>query len=225
MQLAFHHGLLGAKTRPRNVNLMSLANAALSAVLQVAVLAGVPFLGYVIYQRWRYRRTLREIAARAGLQVGQPRYLVYSLGFALVGLAILLVWSPPLEPLTRHGSAQRQFVGLGFGVRAITLAFLHGVAQTAFAEELLFRGLIAGSLSRRLPLVWANVTQALIFLLPHFLILFVAPEVWGILPAVFVGALVFGWVRIRSGSILGPWLMHAAGNVTMALMVAIRTTP
>jgi membrane protease YdiL (CAAX protease family) len=56
------------------------------------------------------------------------------------------------------------------------------------------------------------------------LILLVAPEVWGLLPLVFAGALLFGWVRIKSGSIIGPWLMHASGNVTMALSVAIRTT-
>ena len=73
-------------------------------------------------------------------------------------------------------------------------------------------------------MVWANVLQALVFLLPHLLILVVAPEVWGLLPLVFVGALLFGWVRIKSGSIIGPWLMHASGNVTMALSVAIRTT-
>jgi membrane protease YdiL (CAAX protease family) len=50
------------------------------------------------------------------------------------------------------------------------------------------------------------------------------PEAWPILPLVFAGALLFGWVRIKSGSILGPWLMHASGNVTMALMVAARTS-
>ena len=47
------------------------------------------------------------------------------------------------------------------------MALLYGVVKTGFAEELLFRGLIAGSLGRRLPLVWANLLQALIFLLPH----------------------------------------------------------
>jgi membrane protease YdiL (CAAX protease family) len=54
-------------------------------------------------------------------------------------------------------------------------------------------------------------------------ILSFAPELWGILPVVFAGALVFGWIRIKSGSIFGSWLMHAAGNVTMPLMVAART--
>jgi hypothetical protein len=67
---------------------------------------------------------VREVAA-AGLQLGDPRYLIYSLAFALVGVAVITISSPPLEPLTRQGSAQRQFVGLGFGLRAITLAFLN----------------------------------------------------------------------------------------------------
>ena len=48
------------------------------------------------------------------------------------------------------------------------------------------------------------------------------PKAWPLLPLVFVGALVFGWLRIKSGSIIGPWLMHASGNVAIALSVAIR---
>jgi membrane protease YdiL (CAAX protease family) len=201
-----------------------LADAAISAVLQVSVLAGVPFLAYFTYQKWRHKRTFVEIARRAGLQVGDPRYLAYSLAFALLGVVILMIWAPPLDPLTRAGSAQRRFVGLGLSTTAITLALIEGAVKTGFSEEVLFRGLIAGSLSRRLPLLWANVLQACIFFLPHLLILLVMPEMWPILPLVFVGALVFGWIRIKSGSILGSWLMHASGNVAMALMVAIRTS-
>lgn len=203
---------------------MSLVDASLSAFFQVTLLGGVPFLGYFIYHKWRHRRTFGEIAGRAGLQLGEPRYLFYSLAFALVGVVILVLWSPPLEVFTRQGSAQRQFVGLGLSMPAITRVFLNGVLQTGFAEELLFRGLIAGSLSRRLPLVRANLSQALIFLLPHLLILRVIPQMWPILPLVFAGALFFGWVRIKSGSIIGSWLMHASGNVTMGLMVAIQTS-
>lgn len=90
-------------------------------------------------------------------------------------------------------------------------------------EEFFFRGLIAGSLSRRLSLVWANVLQAIIFLLPHLLILRSAPELAGVLLLVFVGALFKGWVRIKSGSILGSWLIHAAMNVAICLSVAVRS--
>jgi membrane protease YdiL (CAAX protease family) len=97
------------------------------------------------------------------------------------------------------------------------------VVKTGFTEELLFRGLIAGSLSRRMPLPWANLWQALIFLLPHLLILLARPELWGVLPIVFVGALVSGWLRTKSGSIFGPWLIHAALNVATCLNIAVRT--
>ena len=42
-------------------------------------------------------------------------------------------------------------------------------------------------------------------------------------PIVFLTALFLGWARIRSGSILGPWLVHAAANTATCLMVAVRT--
>jgi len=195
----------------------------LSALLQLAVLGGVPFLIYSVYQKWFRKRTFQETAQLAGLQLCAWRYLAFSLVFALIGVAVVVIWPPPLAPMIRPGSAQRPFVGLGLSARAIIKALLYGVVQTGLTEELLFRGLIAGSLSRRSRLLWANIIQAMVFVLPHLLILQFAPEMWWLLPIVFGGSLVYGWVRIKSGSILGSWLMHASGNVAMALGVAIRT--
>ena len=129
---------------------MVLVYAALSALLNLVVLAGFPFLGYFIYQKWRRKRGFREIARRAGLQIGEARYIGYSLALTLFAVAVLVIWPPPLEPLVRQGSAQRSFVGLGLGAPSIVMALLYGMVKTGFAEEFLFRGLIAGSLSRRL---------------------------------------------------------------------------
>ena len=194
-----------------------------SAILQLAVLGGVPFFIYAAWQRLFRKRTFKDAAARAGLRWCEWRYLAYSAAFAAAGVALVAIFMPSTEVFTRQGSAQRQFVGLGFSAVAIAKAFLYGAVQTGLTEELLFRGMIAGSLSRRLPFVWANIVQALIFFLPHLLILQFAPELWPVLPLVFVGALVFGWFRIKSGSILPSWIMHASGNVGIALIVAIRT--
>ena len=202
---------------------MLLANAALSALVNLLVFAGLPFFAYFVYQKWRHKRAFGEILRRAGLQLGAGRYLAYSAAFACAGVAILVLWPPPLDPLVRKGSPQRPFVGLGLGGPAVLMALLYGVVQTGFPEELLFRGLIAGSLSRRLPLLWANLGQALIFFIPHLLVLTVMPEMWGILPIIFAVALFCGWVRIKSGSIFGSWLLHASVNVAMCLSVAIRT--
>jgi membrane protease YdiL (CAAX protease family) len=203
---------------------MPLSDALFSALAQLAVVGGIPLLAYFGYHKWRHKRSFVEVARRAGLQLGQPRYLLYALAFFVLGIAVLIIWSPSLEPLTREGSAQRQFAGLGFSRKAVALALLYGAVQTGFTEELIFRGLIAGSLSRRLPFLWANSLQALIFFLPHLLILTVMPDMWPILPFIFAGALVLGWIRIRSESILGSWLIHGGGNVAFAMMVAIRTS-
>jgi membrane protease YdiL (CAAX protease family) len=205
------------------MNTKVLVSAAAGAFIQLAVLAGLPLLGYFIYQGRRHHRSFSEILKRAGLQRCPGRYLVYSTAFALAGLVLAVFWPPPLEPLTRRGSMYRDFAGLGLTMPAIVAAILYGAVQTGLTEEILFRGLIAGSLARRLSIAWANLAQAVIHFLPHCLILLVAPEMWGLLPLVFAVILFFGWVRIKSGSIIGPWLMHSAGNVAMALTVAIRT--
>jgi membrane protease YdiL (CAAX protease family) len=200
-----------------------LLASAISALVNLFVLAGIPFLFYFLYEKWRYKRTFAEIAQRAGFRLGEGRYIGYSLVFALAGIAVLVTWPPPLEPFLRVGSPQQAFRGLGLGGPAIAMALLYGVIKTGFTEELLFRGLIAGSLSRRLSLVWADVLQALIFLLPHFLVLRIMPEMWRILPIIFASALFMGWVRIKSGSIIGSWLIHASANIVICLSVAVRT--
>ncbi|CAM0998959.1 Abortive infection protein [Rhodanobacter sp. Root179] len=202
---------------------MWLVLPVVNALIAVIVLAGVPFLGYFIWHKWRHKRRFVEIARRAGLQGSSARYLMISAAIALAVAGVLVLWQPPVAPFLQEGSPQRPFAGLGWGVQAIVMALLYGVVQTGFVEELVFRGLIAGSLARRLPLVWANLLQALIFMLPHLLILKTMPQMWMLLPLVFVLALAMGWVRIKSGSILGSWLVHATLNVTMCLMVAVRT--
>jgi membrane protease YdiL (CAAX protease family) len=68
------------------------------------------------------------------------------------------------------------------------------------------------------------VIQGAIFLAPHLLLLFIMPEHWPMLLFVFVFALVKGWARIRSGSILGPWLLHAAPNLAVTLRVIAATS-
>jgi hypothetical protein len=44
------------------MNSMLPVDAAVSAFLQVILLAGVPFLGYCVYQKWRHKRSFSEIA-------------------------------------------------------------------------------------------------------------------------------------------------------------------
>lgn len=200
-----------------------LTNAAISALLNVIILAAIPFTAYYLYLRRRKHLPTAEIIKRTGLQRCDARYVALCGLLAAALVTGILIWPPALEPMTRKGSSWKDFVGLGLGWDAIVLALLYGVIKTGFAEEFLFRGLIAGSLARHLSPGWANVLQAIIFLLPHLILLAIMPEMWPILIAVFVFAWIVGWVRIKSGSIIGPWLVHAAANMARALSVATRT--
>lgn len=202
-----------------------MLDAVLSALLNVLLLGGLPLLGYFAYQKASHKRGGREILERAGLRLGEIRYIGYCALFSIVVVAALFGWPPPLDALTAEGSAWRQFMGVGLGAKGVAMALVYGVVKTGFAEELLFRGLVAGSLSRRLSLPWANLWQALVFLLPHVLLLLVMPQMWPLLIAVFAGALFVGWARMRSGSMLGPWLVHASLNVAMGLSVLARSAP
>jgi membrane protease YdiL (CAAX protease family) len=136
---------------------MLLTSAALSTLPNLLVLAGLPFSAYFAYKKWRHKRSLGEITRRARIQLGAGRHVAYSVRFALSGVAALAIWPPALGPFHREGSPQQPFVGLGPSGPAVSMATLYGVVKTGFPEELLFRGLIAGSLSRRLPVLWANL--------------------------------------------------------------------
>ena len=198
---------------------------ALNTFANLIVLVAVPLLLYYAYHRLRHRRGLREVLRRAGLQWGELRYLWYALAAALVICGWVWLLPPNLEMITRKGAAQHAFAGAGVSVDTISAMLLYAFVQTAFAEEFLFRGLLAGSLGRRMSLLWANLIQSAIFLTPHLLLLFIAPEQWRLLILVFIGALYSGWLRIRSGSMLGPWLIHGSANLAVTLSVLARTMP
>ena len=205
------------------IDMTPLAEVFSKTLTNVVVLFGIPFACYIVFHLWRRKRGFKEIFRRAGLQLGQVKYIGYSVPFALALVAYFIFWPPSAEPFIQDGSAQKPFSGLGFNTTSLTMALLYGVVATGFCEEVLFRGLIAGSLSRRLPMIAANLVQATIFLLPHLLVLFIMPEIWPILFLIFAVGLLKGWLRIKSGSILGPWLIHATANVAMCLHVAIQT--
>jgi membrane protease YdiL (CAAX protease family) len=199
-----------------------LLDAVVSALANVVLLAALPFLFYFLRQR-RRGLSFPEMLDRVGLRVGELRYAGYCVLLAFLFLAFLTIRPLPLEPYLREGSPQASFLGLGWAWPAIPMALLYGIVKTGFAEEFLFRGMIAGALARKTSFGRANLLQALIFLAPHLLVMLVMPELWPILPVIFVTSLFAGWVRIRSGSFLGPWILHAAVNVHTCLSVAART--
>lgn len=87
----------------------------------------------------------------------------------------------------------------------------------AFPEELFFRGWLQNRLNAiatrpwkifGVPLGWSWLVTALLFAFAHSLIAF---QWWHF--SIFFPALVFGWLREKTGSITAPILFHALSNL------------
>jgi membrane protease YdiL (CAAX protease family) len=98
---------------------------------------------------------------------------------------------------------------------------------TPFTEELLFRGFMYGVLVDMYPSSEASprwiskpvLFTAILFGLGHFESIYAIGWGWGLgyMGFTFLAGLVMGYVRRRSGSVLGPFVMHAVGNFIVGL--------
>ncbi len=100
---------------------------------------------------------------------------------------------------------------------SLLLAWLREAIYVALGEEIFFRGLLGGWLVRRFGFTVGNSIQALLFLLPHLLLLLISTELWPILIVQGVAGWLMGWLRHRSDSILPGWFAHSLINALGAL--------
>jgi len=96
-------------------------------------------------------------------------------------------------------------------------ALFREVFYVALGEEILFRGLLGGYFERRFGFMKGNTVQVFIFLLPHLLLLYVSVSFSVVVVVQFFAGWIFGWLRLRSGSIFPSWLSHSIVNVLGAL--------
>ncbi len=196
----------------------SLTTAAVSLVV-----AGL----YLLVVGLRGKVSWSEAWQRTGLVPGSARWWWLALGILLPWLGYVKLtygWAPVTAADT--SSPYRVLLGQGLNPPVILAAFTYGLVASGLGEELLFRGLIAGALGRRMRLWKANLAQAAIFLAPHCLILLVKPDLWFLLPVgVFGLALITGWLRLRSGSIGPGIIVHGVGNALVGLLAATSNAP
>lgn len=81
------------------------------------------------------------------------------------------------------------------------------------AEEVLFRGLLFGALSRWLSARWTIILTAVIFALIHMQAIYLLP--------LFLVGLLCGWARHKSGSLAVPVLLHVLNNGSSLLLLQL----
>jgi len=131
--------------------------------------------------------------------------IVIDLGLALLGepLGLTSHWTEWFDADLAWGSA---------GAVGVTL--LGSVLFAPVFEELLFRGLLYGTLRARLAWPLAAAGSALVFALAH------GYGAAGFL-SVFLSGVLWAWVYERTGSLLAPILAHVVNNAVVALALTV----
>ncbi|MCP4197721.1 MAG: CPBP family intramembrane metalloprotease [Proteobacteria bacterium] len=155
---------------------------------------------------------------RYGIRVGKPHIdLLWVLGIAAVTFPIVALGAPTvwgIEKATWSFAWPERYPGMA----------LLQILVVALPEEFFYRGYILGRLNdiftSRINLLGVKVgfgfiLQAVLFALGHYLIDFHPGRL-----AVFFPALVFGWLRLKRGTIVAPVLFLASSNIFMEIFRA-----
>lgn len=184
----------------------------------LAPLLLVPSLVYFIIQLVR-KRSGREAARALGWALPTWRNLGEA-GLVLLVLAALATVAFRMIPpgaLQGGDTNTAAYEGWPRNLGSLALIFLLELVNRALPEEVFFRGWLGGWLVRRLGFWVGNTLQALVFLLPHLMLLTLTLALWPITVLQFVAGWLQGWLRWRSGSVIPSTLVHTITNVLGAL--------
>jgi membrane protease YdiL (CAAX protease family) len=181
-----------------NENVLSTALAAIVYLLTLGVVIGLPWL---VKKR---RITLQDIGmqrlpswtdiwmAPAGLIV----YLILSAGLIMLATSLL--------PWFDVGQAQSTGFGQLTQRYEYILAFVTLVVIAPVAEEILFRGYLFGKLRKYIPIWVAILITSLLFGLIH--------GAWNVAIDTFALSIVLCLLRLSTGSLWAPILLHMTKN-------------
>mgnify|MGYP002580478043 CR=1 FL=1 len=188
----------------------------MSSILQIILFGIIPFV-------WRLvtARKHQKFTERIGLKKieGGKKTL---LSIIMVSIAFLFPGALTLYAIRDIETAASDFTGLG--VAAIPAIVIYVTFNTAFPEELLFRGFILKRLTNKFGFNIANFTQALLFGLLHGLMFYaLVGVVKTILIITLTGAAwLMGCINEKNsnGSIIPSWIIHTVSNLFSGICAA-----
>lgn len=194
-----------------------LINKIVSSILQIILFGIIPFAWWLITAR-KHQKFAEWIGLKK-LQGGKKTLM----GIIMVSIVFLFSGILTLYAIRGIETAISEFSGLG--VSAIPAIVIYATFNTAFPEELLFRGFILKRLTNKFGFNIANFTQALLFGLLHGVMFFViVGAVKTTIIIIFTGAIAWfmGYINEKnsSGSILPSWIIHTVSNLFAGICVA-----
>ena len=192
-------------------------NKIISSILQIILFLIIPFVWWLVTARKKQK--FAEWIGLKKIEGGKKTFaavVTASAAFMLLG-AILLYMVSGIE------TAVSEFAGLG--AAAVPAIVIYAAFNTAFPEEILFRGFILKRLTNKFDFNIANIVQSLLFGLLHGAMFFLfAGAAKTVLIIVFTGAIAWfmGYIneKLSKGSIIPSWIIHTASNLSSGIISA-----
>ena len=192
-------------------------NKIISSILQIILFSIIPFIWWLATARKK-----QKFAEWIGLKKidGGKKTLT---AIIIVSIAFLISGALTLYLIRGIEMATSEFTGLG--VAAIPAIVVYATFNTAFPEELLFRGFLLKRLSNKFGFNIANIIQALLFGLIHGIMFFMLVGiVKAVLIIVFTGVIAWfmGYIneKYSNGSMIPSWIIHTISNLFSGICAA-----
>ncbi|MBE6753730.1 MAG: CPBP family intramembrane metalloprotease [Ruminococcaceae bacterium] len=188
-----------------------------SSILQIILFATVPFIWWLATAR--KKQTFAEWIGLKRITGGRKTLTAIIIAI----IAFLLSGAFTLYAIKDIETAASEFTGLG--AAAIPAIVIYAALNTAFPEELLFRGFILKRLANKFGFVTANIIQALLFGLLHGVLFFsLAGTLKKVLIILFTGVIAWfmGYIneKCSNGSIIPSWIIHTVSNLFSGICAA-----
>lgn len=192
-------------------------NKIVSSILQIVLFAIVPFIWWFVTARKH-----QKFSQWIGLKKidGGKRTLI---AIVTVSIAFLVLGALTLYMIRDIDTATSEFSNLG--VNAIPAIVIYAAFNTAFPEEILFRGFLLKRMANQFDFNIANLIQALLFGLLHGVMFFsLVGVIKAILIIIFTGAIAWfmGFINEKKsdGSIIPSWIIHTISNLFSGICAA-----
>lgn len=192
-------------------------NKIVNSIVQIILFGIIPFVWWFITARKKQKFT--EWIGLKKIEGGKK--IITSM--IVLSIAFLIVGALTLYEVRGVEMATSEFTGLG--VVAIPSIVIYATLNTAFPEELIFRGFILKRLENKFGFNVANFIQSVLFGLLHGAMFF---NLVGIVKTVLiilftsVVAWFMGYIneKCSNGSIIPSWIIHTISNLFSGICAA-----
>lgn len=193
-------------------------NILISSIFQILLINIIPFIWWfcsvknkkIGYLEWLGIKKIKN----------ENRKIVYRL--LLIGIICFGILSIYILNMIKDvETATSQFNGLGFA--GIIPALIYSFIQTAFTEEIFFRGFLLKRISHKFGFYIGNVIQSILFGLLHGIMFVNLATIFNtILIITFTSIIAYfmGYINEKKagGSIILSWIIHGVSNIISSII-------